>query len=83
VLGTLHFDESRDICIARIGSKTIKKFTPIKVNEKLPRKGETVTALRPTESSARFEKVKRSLPSTTGSGFRLTLLCLLVTVAAH
>lgn len=45
VLGTLHFDESRDICIARIGSKKLKKFTPIKVNEKLPRKGETVTAL--------------------------------------
>ena len=45
ILGTKYFDESRDICVAKIGSKKLKTFTPIKVSEKLPRKGETVTAL--------------------------------------
>lgn len=42
IKGTLHFDKTRDICIARLSPDTYK---PIKVHQSLPRKGETVTAL--------------------------------------
>jgi len=42
IKGTLHYDKSRDICIASLASG---EYLPIKVHAKLPRKGETVTAL--------------------------------------
>ena len=42
IVGTLHIDEARDICIARI---KFPNSTAIKLADALPRKGETVTAL--------------------------------------
>ena len=42
ITGTLHFDKTRDICVARLSTGNYK---PIKVHQSLPRKGETVTAL--------------------------------------
>ncbi len=42
VKGTYYWDESRDVCVGRIEGGG---YDPIDVVEKLPRKGETVTAL--------------------------------------
>ena len=42
IKGTLHYDKSRDICVAKLAKG---EYQPIKVHSKLPRKGETVTAL--------------------------------------
>ena len=42
IKGTLHYDKTRDICVASLAKGT---YLPIKVHSKLPRKGETVTAL--------------------------------------
>ena len=42
IKGTFHYDKTRDICVAKLAKG---KYQPIKVHAKLPRKGETVTAL--------------------------------------
>ena len=42
IKGTWHYDKTRDICVAKLAKG---KYEPIKIHSKLPRKGETVTAL--------------------------------------
>lgn len=42
IVGTLHIDEGRDICVTKI---RMARSIPIKLANGLPRKGETVTAL--------------------------------------
>ena len=88
IKGTFHYDKTRDICVAKLAKG---KYQPIKVHAKLPRKGETVTALGAPRGLSftatngivsAIRKATQSRRNTTANGFRSMRHCHRATAAA-